>query len=69
MNIDKVPVGRDVPDSVNVIIEIPALSTPVKYELDKESGALFVDRFLSTQTMGLFPIPWQTMATQRMYWW
>ena len=48
MNIDKVPVGRDVPHSVNVIIEIPALSTPVKYELDKESGALFVDRFLST---------------------
>lgn len=48
MNIDKVPAGRDVPDSVNVIIEIPALSTPVKYELDKESGALYVDRFLST---------------------
>ena len=48
MNIDKVPVGRDVPNFVNVIIEIPALSTPVKYELDKESGALYVDRFLST---------------------
>ena len=48
MNIDKVPVGSDVPNCVNVIIEIPALSTPVKYELDKESGALFVDRFLST---------------------
>lgn len=48
MNIDKVPAGKDVPDCVNVIIEIPALSTPVKYELDKESGALYVDRFLST---------------------
>jgi inorganic pyrophosphatase len=48
MNIDKVPAGRDVPESINVIIEIPALSTPVKYELDKESGALYVDRFLST---------------------
>ena len=47
MIIDKVPAGKDVPNSVNVIIEIPALSTPVKYELDKESGALFVDRFLS----------------------
>ncbi|MBJ6611066.1 MAG: inorganic diphosphatase [Candidatus Thiothrix moscowensis] len=48
MNIDKVPVGKDVPESVNVIIEIPALATPVKYELDKESGALYVDRFMST---------------------
>lgn len=48
MNIDKVPVGNEVPENVNVIIEIPALSTPVKYELDKESGALYVDRFLST---------------------
>ncbi len=48
MNIDKIPVGKDVPDSINVIIEIPALSTPVKYELDKESGALYVDRFMST---------------------
>ena len=47
MIIDKVPVGSDVPECVNVIIEIPALSTPVKYELDKESGALFVDRFMS----------------------
>ena len=48
MNIDKIPVGKDVPNSINVIIEIPALSTPVKYELDKESGALYVDRFMST---------------------
>lgn len=48
MNIDKIPAGKDVPNSVNVIIEIPALSTPVKYELDKESGALYVDRFMST---------------------
>lgn len=48
MNIDKIPAGNDVPDSVNVIIEIPALSTPVKYELDKASGALYVDRFMST---------------------
>ncbi|MEN9503774.1 MAG: inorganic diphosphatase [Pseudomonadota bacterium] len=47
MIIDKVPVGRDVPECVNVIIEIPALSSPVKYELDKDSGALFVDRFMS----------------------
>ena len=48
MNIDKISVGKDVPNDVNVIIEIPALSTPVKYELDKDSGALYVDRFMST---------------------
>ncbi len=47
MIIDKIPVGKSVPDNVNVIIEIPALSAPVKYELDKDSGALYVDRFMS----------------------
>ena len=45
MNIDS---GRDVPNEVNVIIEIPMRGEPVKYEVDKESGALFVDRFMST---------------------
>ena len=38
----------NLPDEVNVIIEIPANSSPVKYEIDKETGAMFVDRFLST---------------------
>jgi inorganic pyrophosphatase len=47
MNIDKIAVGKDVPESVNVIIEIPAQSSPVKYEVDKESGSLIVDRFMS----------------------
>ena len=45
MNIDS---GRDVPNEVNVIIEIPMRGDPVKYEVDKESGALFVDRFMTT---------------------
>lgn len=45
MNIDA---GNNVPDEVNVIIEIPMKSDPVKYEVDKDTGALFVDRFLST---------------------
>ncbi|MDP3706345.1 MAG: inorganic diphosphatase [Legionellaceae bacterium] len=45
MNIDS---GRDVPNEVNVIIEIPMNGQPVKYEVNKDSGALFVDRFLST---------------------
>ncbi len=40
--------GRDVPHEINVIIEIPAHGEPVKYEVDKESGAMFVDRFMST---------------------
>jgi len=48
MNLDRVTTGRDIPKEVNVIIEIPAHSDPVKYEVDKETGAMFVDRFMST---------------------
>jgi inorganic pyrophosphatase len=48
MLIKNIKVGKDVPNSVNVVIENPANALPVKYELDKDSGALFVDRFLST---------------------
>lgn len=48
MDINKIPVGKDVPRDINVIIEVPAGSDPVKYEMDKESGALFVDRLLHT---------------------
>ncbi|WP_022950268.1 inorganic diphosphatase [Leucothrix mucor] len=47
MNIDKLSVGKDVPNNVNVIIEIPANASPVKYEVDKDSGALMVDRFMT----------------------
>jgi inorganic pyrophosphatase len=48
MNLDRVGSGNDVPNEINVIIEIPAHSDPVKYELDKKTGAMFVDRFMST---------------------
>jgi len=48
MSLNDVPAGKDIPNDVNVIIEIPALSEPVKYEVDKDSGALFVDRFIGT---------------------
>lgn len=48
MSLCHVKAGRDVPNDINVIIEIPARSEPIKYEVDKESGALFVDRFMST---------------------
>ena len=48
MNLDRVDSGRDVPNDINVIIEIPAHSDPVKYEVDKASGAMYVDRFMNT---------------------
>jgi len=48
MDLKKVPIGRNVPYEVNVIIEIPMGGNPVKYEFDKESGAMYVDRFLHT---------------------
>jgi inorganic pyrophosphatase len=48
MNLDRVGPGKKVPDEVNVIIEIPAHSDPVKYEVDKDTGAMFVDRFMNT---------------------
>ncbi len=47
MALKEVPAGRDVPNDVNVIIEIPMHGEPIKYEVDKETGALFVDRFMS----------------------
>ena len=48
MALNNVPSGKSLPDDFNVIIEISAHSEPVKYEVDKESGAIFVDRFMST---------------------
>jgi inorganic pyrophosphatase len=48
MNIDAIPIGKAPPDDLNVIIEVPLGGEPIKYEIDKASGALFVDRFLYT---------------------
>ena len=48
MSLNKVPSGQNLPDDFNVIIEIPMHGEPVKYEVDKESGAIFVDRFMNT---------------------
>jgi inorganic pyrophosphatase len=48
MSLDNVTPGKNVPDSFNVIIEIPMNADPVKYEVDKETSAIFVDRFMST---------------------
>jgi len=48
MNLDRVDAGRDLANDFNVIIEIPMNADPIKYEIDKSTGALFVDRFVST---------------------
>ena len=48
MSLDRVPAGRDIPNDCNVVIEIPMRADPIKYEVDKETGAVFVDRFMST---------------------
>jgi inorganic pyrophosphatase len=48
MDISRIPTGSNPPAEVNAVIEIPQGGVPVKYELDKESGAVFVDRFLHT---------------------
>lgn len=49
MDVSKIPTGRQPPHDINVVVEIPEGSA-VKYEVDKESGAVFVDRFLFTPT-------------------
>lgn len=48
MSLMQIKSGRDVPNEINVVIEIPMHGEPVKYEVNKETGALFVDRFMST---------------------
>ena len=72
MDVSKISIGRNIPDDVNVIIEVPMGSEPIKYELDKDSGAIFVDRFLHTAmtypcNYGLFLTPSRWMATLWMY--
>lgn len=48
MNLSKIPAGVNPPEDINVVIEVPLGGEPIKYEVDKESGAMFVDRFLYT---------------------
>ena len=47
MDISKIPAGKNPPEDINVVIEVP-MGVPIKYELDKDSGAVFVDRFIAT---------------------
>ena len=46
MRLDAISIGKNPPEDVNVVIEVPIGGEPIKYEMDKESGALVVDRFL-----------------------
>jgi inorganic pyrophosphatase len=48
MAYDNVPAGKNPPDDINVIIEIPAEANPIKYEVDKDTGVMTVDRFMPT---------------------
>lgn len=49
MNLEKIKIGEDVPNHVNVVIEVPMNArNPIKYEIDKKSSAIFVDRFIAT---------------------
>jgi inorganic pyrophosphatase len=48
MRLDMIPTGKNPPDDINVVIEVPIGGEPIKYEMDKEAGALVVDRFLYT---------------------
>lgn len=49
MNIDNIPPGKNPPEDINVLIEIPAnAASPIKYEVDKDMGAVVVDRFMAT---------------------
>ena len=48
MSYNDIPAGKDLPNDINVIIEIPANHDPIKYEVDKDSDAIFVDRFVAT---------------------
>jgi inorganic pyrophosphatase len=48
MRLDAIPIGKNPPADINVVIEVPVGGEPIKYEMDKPSGALFVDRFLYT---------------------
>jgi inorganic pyrophosphatase len=48
MSFQNIPAGKDLPNDIYVVIEIPANSSPVKYEIDKDADALFVDRFMAS---------------------
>lgn len=73
MSLKNVPAGKALPDDLYVVIEIPANADPIKYEVDKDTGALFVDRFMTAPmfyqpTMVILTTPYRSTAIQWMYW-
>ena len=73
MRLDAIAVGNSPPNDLNVIIEAPVGGEPIKYELDKASGTLVVDRFLYTpcgilETMGLCRTPCRPTAILSTCW-
>ena len=74
MNFDHIPAGKNPPEDIYVAIEIPANSSPVKYEIDKDMGAVMVDRFMTAPmftrpTTASSPTPWRMTATPWTCWW
>lgn len=73
MSFEKLTPGSKAPEVFNVVIEISANSAPVKYEVDKDSGCVFVDRFLGTAmhypvNYGYVPKPCRATATRWTCW-
>ena len=65
MDISKIASGNNVPDDLNVLIEVPLGGEPIKYEIDKASGAMFVDRYLYTNTKHITPCTNAHLKTKR----
>ena len=72
MNVDKISAGKNAPENVNVIIEVPMNADPVKYEMDKDSGVILVDGLLLprciTHAITAFLILY-LMVILVMFWW
>jgi inorganic pyrophosphatase len=67
MRIDAISIGKNPPEEVNVLIEVAIGGEPIKYEMDKEAGTLFVDRFLYTPMRypGNYGARWCRVPTSR----
>ena len=73
MRLDAIPIGNNPPDDVNVVVEVEIGGEPIKYEMNKAAGTLFVDRFLHTPmrypgNYGFVPHTFRMMAIRLMCW-
>ena len=74
MDITRLPAGKNPPYEVNVLVEVPLRSDPIKYEFDKDSGFIFVDRYLYTTMFypcnyGFIPNTLGATAIPSTSWW